>query len=362
VATFLIIGLLAIKLLPRSVNVAGTSGATITADDKECQAPCSLRLSRGRHIIIAKLAGYEDLSENVNVAAWGSTSVLFEMKELSNHEVVEAKADISVATPVAATTQQERGKPRDAEKAQAGSLIQGGLPITPGSTPVIPEQMKQPAIPAPPVPPVTVNSVPVAVLPPSAEFNASQLKINQGQAVTLTWQAHNATEVQLEPVGPVNSSGGSLQVEPQQSVTYNLIAKSAEGVVTKSIRIDVSPPVPPPVAVSSVVGETAAVLQLYRQAYESKDLLQLRHIWPTLTDKQFKNLQGPLKDAETIHLILRENGPAQISGATAQVSCAQETEIKAQGQSQVLKNTATFFLRRLPDSWVIDRIEFKPLR
>jgi len=361
VATFLIIGLLAIKLLPRSVNVAGTSGATITADDKECQAPCSLRLSRGRHVIVAKLDGYQDLSENVYVAMWGNNRVFFDMKKLANHERLEAKTNIYVATPVAATTQHERGKLRDVDKAQADSPPQGGSHITLGSPSVVTEQDKQPPISVPSVPPIAISPVPVAVLPPTAEFNASQLKINQGQAVTLTWQAHNATEVQLEPVGSVNSSGGSLQMEPQQSVTYNLIAKNAGGIVTKSIRVEVSPPVPPPVALASAA-ETAAVLQLYRQAYESKDLLQLRHIWPTLTDKQFKNLQGPLKDAETIHLILRQNGPAQISGATAQISCTQETEIRAQGQSQVLKNTATFFLRRLPDSWVIDRIEFKPLR
>ena len=123
--------------------------------------------------------------------------------------------------------------------------------------------------------------------------------------------------------------------------------------------------IPSPAPVTPVTApadsDTAAVLRQYRQAFEAKDLLQLRRIWPTLTDKQFKNLQGPLKDADAIRMTLKPNGPPQIDGARAQIACIQETEIKAQGQTHKLLYAATFFLRRLPDSWVIDHIEFTPI-
>jgi hypothetical protein len=104
------------------------------------------------------------------------------------------------------------------------------------------------------------------------------------------------------------------------------------------------------------------LLDSYAQAYESKDRLQLRHVWPSLSDKQFKDMQGSFKDAQAIHLSLTPNGLPAINGNTATVNCVQNAAITAGGQTQQLSYGATFFLEKLGGNggdWIIDKIEYK---
>lgn len=85
--------------------------------------------------------------------------------------------------------------------------------------------------PAPPQPTVTLNVYPS--------------DINQGQSAKLTWEAQNATEVTLEPVGTVEANG-SQSVSPSESTTYHIVARGPGGTSDATARLTVS--TPPPVA------------------------------------------------------------------------------------------------------------------
>ncbi len=128
-----------------------------------------------------------------------------------------------------------------------------------------------------------------------------------------------------------------------------------------------SPAPPPPAAGSGVQSLTTEqekierLLDAYVQAFESKDQVQLRHIWPTLTDKQFRENQEAIKQAESIQITLKRNSPI-ISGDAAIVACLQTVEIKSQGQVQRLTQMVTFYMRKLGGAggdWIIDRVSYK---
>jgi len=96
---------------------------------------------------------------------------------------------------------------------------------------------KKVAPPPPPPPP------PPAA--PTASLTANPSTIQKGQSTTLTWETQNATDVNIEGVGPVQPSG-SQSVTPQDSTTYRLTAKGPGGTQEATARVTVSQPPPPP--------------------------------------------------------------------------------------------------------------------
>src|SRR5215469_14711868 len=86
-----------------------------------------------------------------------------------------------------------------------------------------------PPPPAPPQPTVTLNVYPS--------------DITQGQSAKLTWEAQNATDVTLEPIGNVETNG-SKDVNPSQSTTYHIVAKGPGGTSDATTRLTVSAPAP----------------------------------------------------------------------------------------------------------------------
>jgi peptidoglycan-associated lipoprotein len=99
---------------------------------------------------------------------------------------------------------------------------------------------KKTAPPPPPPPPPPA---------PTATLTANPNTINAGQAATLSWNTTGATDVTLDTIGKVGSSG-STQVLPSQSTTYRLIAKGEGGTQEATARVTVNPPpapaAPPP--------------------------------------------------------------------------------------------------------------------
>lgn len=95
---------------------------------------------------------------------------------------------------------------------------------------------KKVAPPAPPAPP--------SAQPPTASLAASPNTINAGDSTTLTWQTTNATDVSIDGIGPVDTSG-SRQVAPAASTTYHLVAKGAGGTQDATARVTVSAAPPP---------------------------------------------------------------------------------------------------------------------
>ena len=103
---------------------------------------------------------------------------------------------------------------------------------------------------APPPPPP-----PPAPTAPTASLSANPNTINQGQSTTLTWQTTNATDVSIDGIGPVDTSG-QRQVTPADSTTYHLVAKGAGGTQDATARVTVNAaPAPPPVNTTSATEE-----------------------------------------------------------------------------------------------------------
>jgi hypothetical protein len=221
------------------------------------------------------------------------------------------------------------------------------------------------AISAPPSPPPFPPSAPV----PSVTLTGSPATIELDQSTTLSWKATNATEVAIDGIGSVPASG-SRQVTPSESTTYHVTAKGTGGTATASFQVTVLPlaakksaPVKSvDTAIDTDHKAIMATLSQYRDAYNSRDRVQLRHVWPTMTDRQFRDIQNAFKDANSISLTLRPRGTPTVNGNAAILACLQDTEIKVQGQTQTLTDSATFYLKRLGSDWIIDRIEYKKIR
>ena len=100
---------------------------------------------------------------------------------------------------------------------------------------------KKKVAPAPPPPPPPPPA-------PTATLTANPNTINAGQASTLSWNTSNATDISIDSLGKVGSSG-STQVLPSQSTTYRLVAKGEGGTQEATARVTVNPPpapAPPP--------------------------------------------------------------------------------------------------------------------
>jgi peptidoglycan-associated lipoprotein len=95
---------------------------------------------------------------------------------------------------------------------------------------------KKVAPPPPPPPPPPAPTASISVTPTS---------IQQGQSPTVTWQTANATDVSIEGLGAVQTSG-SQAVSPSESTNYKLVAKGAGGTQTATARLTMTQPPPPP--------------------------------------------------------------------------------------------------------------------
>lgn len=76
---------------------------------------------------------------------------------------------------------------------------------------------------------------------PTVTLNVYPSDITQGQSAKLTWEAQNATNVTIEPIGGV-SANGSQSVNPTESTTYRIVATGPGGSADSSARLTVSAP------------------------------------------------------------------------------------------------------------------------
>ena len=97
-------------------------------------------------------------------------------------------------------------------------------------------------VPPPPTPPPPA---------PTASLTANPNSVPRGESTTLTWETTNATDVQIDGVGPVNPTG-SRQVTPADSTTYRLVAKGSGGSQEATARVTVE--APPPAATTETTG------------------------------------------------------------------------------------------------------------
>ncbi len=81
---------------------------------------------------------------------------------------------------------------------------------------------KQAAVPEPPAPPAETTPA------PTANLTATPDTITPGQTATLNWTTTDATDVSIDGIGPVQTSG-TKTVNPSQTTTYHLTARGDGG-------------------------------------------------------------------------------------------------------------------------------------
>ena len=118
-------------------------------------------------------------------------------------------------------------------------------------------------VPPPPTPPPPS---------PTATLTANPNSVQKGEATTLTWETTNATEVQIDGIGPV-STKGTQQVTPTDSTNYRLTAKGSGGSQEATARVTVTtaPPPPPPVDNSAQLTEEQLFNQSIKDIYFDYD-------------------------------------------------------------------------------------------
>ncbi len=96
---------------------------------------------------------------------------------------------------------------------------------------------KKPAPPPPPPPTVSATA-------PTADITATPASINAGDSTVLTWHTSGATDVSIEGMGAVATSG-TQTVKPTDSTNYHLIARGDGGTADATARVTVgSAPAP----------------------------------------------------------------------------------------------------------------------
>lgn len=101
------------------------------------------------------------------------------------------------------------------------------------------------------IPPPVQATPPVVVPAPTAQFTASPTVVTAGEHVVLSWSTTNATDVSIDGMGSVPTTGVKT-VTPASSMSYHLVAKGAGGSTDASVRVTVNAPpavVAAPVAV-----------------------------------------------------------------------------------------------------------------
>jgi peptidoglycan-associated lipoprotein len=104
---------------------------------------------------------------------------------------------------------------------------------------------KKVAPPPPPPPPAPAQPAPPPPAP-TITLRANPTTLNRGQNTTLTWEARNATSVQIDPGVGMVPVMGNRSLSPASTVTYTATAMGPGGSATDTARITVNVPPPPP--------------------------------------------------------------------------------------------------------------------
>jgi peptidoglycan-associated lipoprotein len=90
---------------------------------------------------------------------------------------------------------------------------------------------------------------------PTATITATPDTIDAGGQSTLTWQTTNATDISIEGLGQVASSG-TQTVRPTQTTTYHLIAHGDGGSADATATVTIASAPPPSAPTESTLGES----------------------------------------------------------------------------------------------------------
>ena len=122
---------------------------------------------------------------------------------------------------------------------------------------------------APPPPPPPTASAPA----PTASITATPDTINAGESSVLTWHTTGATDVSIEGLGSVATSG-TQTVQPTQTTSYHLIAHGDGGSAdaTATVTVNASAATPPPTESPINEGAFEAAVKPVFYDYDSYDI------------------------------------------------------------------------------------------
>jgi hypothetical protein len=393
------------------------AGATVHAGESTCIAPCTLSLRPGSYEITADLSGFSSVRQMVDLRANRPMTLvlpdLAKVTPLPSPAPVEAPTDgkTNVTTPAALDVGEqplEKGTLEIHAGIDGASVLiddrKAGITGLSGSyrtqldvgQHIVRVQKDKHQSPkaqtvtvaknrptratftfAPPSTPpvVSASGATTPIAPPPAPLRA-----------TIVLHAPVGAAVRIDDQGSINvPSSGPLEipVDPgDHSVVVALEGHkswSQHQTVAAGSRVDLSADLPklvtpppatpgpaaPPAEATGSVSATAKgdderrirdVLNQYVEAMQDKDRESVRHVWPSMTDKDYRRLTLAFSNADSIQISLGGCKQDSIDGSVAHVSCQQTSKVKARGTIFPLSNTAVFTLRKLKNGdWIIDK-------
>ncbi len=125
------------------------------------------------------------------------------------------------------------------------------------------------AVPPPPPPPPAMTAP-----APTATISANPTVVNPGEGVSLVWHTTNATDVSIDGIGKVPTSG-TQTVNPTSSTNYHLVARGDGGSTDATTRVTVNPPLAPAAETAAPMSDDAAFRQNVQDVffdYDSYDI------------------------------------------------------------------------------------------
>ena len=148
---------------------------------------------------------------------------------------------------------------------------------------------------------------------PTATISANPNTINAGQASTLSWSTTNATDISIDGLGKVGSSG-STQVLPSESTTYHLVAKGEGGTQEATARVTVNPP-PAPAPPPSNAGDAQLFQQYMKDVFFEYDSYEVSGNYTAVLQQDARFLQQHPNISFTIEGHCDERGSTEYNVA-----------------------------------------------
>jgi TonB family protein len=93
----------------------------------------------------------------------------------------------------------------------------------------------------------------VRVVPPQISFSSAPPRITSGESARLAWSVSHATTVLIEPSLGIRPATGAIDIHPQETTQYRLLAVGPGGTARSAVMVAVAPkPAPAPVAPAAV--------------------------------------------------------------------------------------------------------------
>jgi serine/threonine protein kinase len=323
----------------------------------------------GNHAIILRKQGYEDSSEQIEIAKGGMATATLKLKEQGQGpgqrpaQAPVAAAYFVVQAPPGASVLIDQ-QPRGAVSTD-GHLVakvdpglhsieakldgyrtwSGNATAESGKQVSVSAELKEIAKPKPVI----------------SSFTSSEASIQPGQAAQLSWQTEHADEVLINGA-PVEKSG-SQQIEPNGRTTYTLTTKGPGGTDSKQVTVDVAAPAATaataPAATASTttsVSDAKQCIDRFTVAYELKTIDDLTKAWPSLADntKGKSAFENIFKLTQKVVLQEQCAEPPSVSGDTAHYQCSENLTNIAGGRRQKFPTKyVQFTCKKTPDGWVV---------